>query len=346
MTLRSIDISSFQQGINLANVPRDLTIIKLTEEAKGWGYVNPLAATWINETRGQLRGLYHFIHPDIPATEQACFFLSNAGTALDNNTRPILDYEPTTQCQTIAATFLDIVAKETGRGPIDYMDLSNLKTNWPLNAKHYPVWLAAYVYGTVTGYNYNPNNIPTSINGFDVIGQQFTSKGKLPGYNGYLDLSIFNLTADEWRQAPPAITVKDGYDMATLADLENVFNKVLNGPLFAAKVSDAVKHWFYDNLIDVTWDSAGKATEQFNVLHVLTDIFRDTREINNKTDAQAKALAAAHDAIDALTAIVKTANPNVDVTAVTDALTKLSAQLDNSIYVAIPNNAGKAPSAQ
>ena len=61
MSLNGIDISSWQQGINLSVVPADFVIVKATQ---GVGYVNPDFTRAVDQAlaTGKLVGVYHYVN--------------------------------------------------------------------------------------------------------------------------------------------------------------------------------------------------------------------------------------------------------------------------------------------
>lgn len=200
MTLNGIDISNWQAGINLSAVPTDFVIIKATE---GTTYVSPAADTQYQgaKSTGRLLGVYHFATGD-GAVEEAKFFLSNVQGYLGEAVL-FLDWEGAVVTQGVgyAKAFLDYVYQQTGIRPLIYM--SKAVTNsydWSTVSANYSLWVAQYADTNPTGYQDNPW---TDANGYGSWSGpaifQYTSTGRLSGYNGNLDLDKFYGDTESWQ---------------------------------------------------------------------------------------------------------------------------------------------------
>ena len=75
MSLNGIDISNWQQGIDLSKVPCDFVIAKATQ---GTGYVSPDCARQIEQARqtGKRFGVYHYVSGG-NAVAEANYFVDN-----------------------------------------------------------------------------------------------------------------------------------------------------------------------------------------------------------------------------------------------------------------------------
>ena len=238
--MRAIDISSVQgdNRINLNVVPRDITIMKVSQ---GDYYVNKYAAGWEPATRGQLRAFYHYLDYRVPAQAQFSTFARVASKWIDNTTRVCLDYEPFVNHtlmdgRAVGTEFMRLAAKEFGN-PFWYMSQYAAESKqypWSYASTQYDLWVAAYP--TMKQVNGYPAYPPITVRTWPhVIGHQFTSTGRLPGYAGNLDLSLFYLTPQQWKPAP---IVKDWFSMATPADLTTALRGLI--PDIAQAVSDEV----------------------------------------------------------------------------------------------------------
>ena len=345
MAMNFVDFSSFQAGINLANFRGINKIIKITQ---GTNYVNGYAAGMFDAIPGEDRGIYHYIVPNVSAQDQANFFLRYAWPYLDGSTRPILDYEPSQQCTQIATDFLGIVARETARrspGPMQYFNEWVARNiTFPAEAAHYPIWLASYVWGSPTGFNFNVRNIP-KIKNWDIVGQQFTSSGKLPGWNGKLDLSVFDITPSDWRGNPPPITVRDGFDMATMQDLINA----LLSPQFYQRLKDAINDELqHHEVIDRGKDDKGNEIH-WNRDHALTYA---TAVAESNEQALANVVIPALNSLAEVVHNIAAQSPQVDLSAVTSQLDAIKTQLSGAVIVVgnvtmtpPPSSAGSTPPA-
>ena len=200
MSMNGIDISSWQKDINLAEVPCEFVIIKATE---GTSYVNPYCDKLFNqaEALGKKPGVYHFAS-GLNAKEEAEYFVKNVRDYIGKAILA-LDWEIRTAADRTdwAKEWLDRVYRLTGVKPFIYMsNYTAIAHSWTSVASSgYPLWNAYYyAYGTPMGYNpdvLSPDN--TGAWSSSTI-YQYTSEGRLEGYNGNLDLDIFYGTPDDW----------------------------------------------------------------------------------------------------------------------------------------------------
>lgn len=193
MTLNGIDISAYQRGIDVSanGVPADFVGIKATE---GIGYVNTDCDRAFQQAKaaGRRRLVYHFANQN-DAIAEADFFLSKTAGYRDGHTIPVLDVEAAALNNSGAwvRAWLDRVASVWGTKPLVYMSGSPAK-----NSKYdivvqgnYGLWVAAYPSPAPTTYTDVPDYVPTRWP-FSAM-RQYSSSGRLPGYNGPLDLNIF-----------------------------------------------------------------------------------------------------------------------------------------------------------
>lgn len=195
MGLNCIDVSSHQPANITDLVDYDGVIIKATE---GTGYVSPNCDSQYQraKARGKLLGVYHFASGGDAAAE-ANYFVQNTlgyiGEAI-----LVLDYEASAinRGREWVRTFLKTVYNLTKVHPVLYasrsvIDSQNLKTL--CDEENCGLWLAAYPHTNPTGY-YEPANERGEII------KQYSSTGRLNGYNGNLDLDYAWLSADQWRK--------------------------------------------------------------------------------------------------------------------------------------------------
>lgn len=200
MALNGIDISNWQPDIDLSAVESDFVIVKTTE---GTDYVSPVADTQIQQalSLNKLLGVYHYA-TGAGAVDEAKFFLSNIkgymGKAL-----LVLDFEGEAIAQgpTYAKKFLDTVYSATGIRPLLYTSKSVIKQyDWSAVSNEYDLWGAQYASTAPTGYQSEPWEDGTAWGSFGKpVIRQYTGYGRLPGYDGDLDLDLFYGDKDDWQ---------------------------------------------------------------------------------------------------------------------------------------------------
>ena len=202
MSLKGIDISNYQRGIDLSKVECDFVIMKATE---GKSLVDKSCDTFFQQALklGKKLGVYHFANnSDNSAEVEANFFIENTkgyiGKAI-----PILDWEDNvTNNVPWALEWLQRVEKAYGCKPMIYMSKSVAnKHDWSKVANgDYGLWVAQYR-DYKPDYNYdmsNAGNEPSVKYWKNIAMWQWTSSGRLDGYNGNLDCDIFYGDASAW----------------------------------------------------------------------------------------------------------------------------------------------------
>lgn len=192
--MNGIDVSAWQPKNITELVDFDFAIIKATE---GTGYVSPFcdAQYQAAKRRGKLVGVYHFASGLDPVAE-ANFFVDNVQGYLGEAVL-VLDWEANAinRGADYVRKFVRQVKECTNVPPMIYASAS------PLSAHGIPalaaeencgLWVAAYPNNANTGYRDEPQMLGSVI-------RQYTSKGRLNGYAGDLDLNRSILNADQWR---------------------------------------------------------------------------------------------------------------------------------------------------
>lgn len=188
MALNGIDISSYQAGINLAIVPCDFVIIKATE---GASYVNPdfVRAYQQAKTLGKCLGLYHYAQGGNVEAE-ANHFLNTIGNRV-GEAALCLDWErndnPRFGENDVAwvKAWCDYVRAKTSVAPLVYIQQSIMQYFSQIG--DYGLWIAQYADNNPTGYQANPWN----EGAYTCAIRQYSSHGRLNGWNGNLDLNKF-----------------------------------------------------------------------------------------------------------------------------------------------------------
>lgn len=203
MTMNGIDISMWQNGIDLSAVKADFVIVKATE---GIGYVDKTCDKFFQKalSLGKKIGFYHFARPtkNNDPVREADFFYENCkgyfGKAI-----PILDWEAENkQNVAYAKAWLDRVYQRSGVKPVIYMSESVVNAyDWSSVANaDYGLWVAKYRDNN-PDYNYNMANAGSRphVKWWKFYCMwQWTSSGRLNGYNGNLDCDVFYGDRSTW----------------------------------------------------------------------------------------------------------------------------------------------------
>ena len=195
VSMNGIDISSWQKGIDLSKVPCDFVIIKATQ---GYHYVNEDMARAYSQavSNNKCIGFYHYAEGKDPVAE-AQHFIATVGNRV-GEALLILDWEmeqnPLFGVNDFAwvKQWMEYVKSVTNVIPVLYTSAGYMKLF--NNLGNYPLWIAQYPDFTPTGYKETPWN----EGAYDCAIRQYTSVGRLPGYDGNLDLNKFYGTKEDW----------------------------------------------------------------------------------------------------------------------------------------------------
>ena len=209
MSLNGIDISRYQIGIDLKKVPGDFVIIK---SSQGTSLVSTTLINQYNSAvkANKLIGFYHYAGGG-GATKEIDFFINAIKTHIGNDAFGkyimCIDWEkgsnPNFGNYSYVEKMLSYFKEKTGVTPFLYTGKSVIResgwrnTNIPGN---YPLWIAQYGKNYErSGYDPNPWTDSKGIGVFDKITiYQYSSKTRLPGYNGVLDVDIAYMEKDDW----------------------------------------------------------------------------------------------------------------------------------------------------
>ena len=205
-TLNGVDEASYQSDIDASRLATtDFVIVKFTQ---GTGYLNPYADRQYSTAKaaGKLMGAYHYAEGKDPE-EEAQHFVSSLGNRVGDCILA-LDWEGS-QNQLFGTgkdvawckAFLDSVYDLTGVRPLIYMSKSVCrKYNWSSVAANYPLWCAQYKSNSITDYQSNPWTDSNSFGAWerDTI-RQYSSHGRIAGYDANIDLDLAYMTADQWK---------------------------------------------------------------------------------------------------------------------------------------------------
>ena len=202
MVLNGIDIASWQTGINVGanGVAADFVIIKATG---GTGYVNPDCDRAFQQAidSGKKVAVYHYAHElgyQGTAQQEAEFFLKNVQGYIGKAIL-VLDWESDNKGDVAwAKAWLDYVQSKTGVKPLFYTYTAVLNSyNFSSIANaDYGLWVANY--GSDAAQGYSQPNPPTSPYWKSTAIYQYTSNGRLSGWDGRLDLNVFYGGGTTW----------------------------------------------------------------------------------------------------------------------------------------------------
>lgn len=198
--LKGIDISHHQKGIDLGAIDVDFVIIKATE---GNGYTDEMCDTFYQKAKalGKKLGVYHFARPDLgnTAEAEADWFVKET-LGYHKEAILVLDWESGDLTNVSwAKAWLDRVKEKTGVKPIIYMSASVMNSaDWSsVVDTDYGLWVANYGNNDGTAQTSVFDRYPLKYWSFYAL-WQYTSKGKLNGYNGNLDLNYFSGDSSAW----------------------------------------------------------------------------------------------------------------------------------------------------
>ena len=204
MTLRIIDISSFQAGLNPAAVDADGVVVKATQ---GNYYTNPTWRVQADQTlaAGKVLGLYHFVDTNAGLKQEVDYFVNQVRDYIGKAVL-VLDWEHNSDTGTdenntaYAKAWLEGVEAQTGVKPLIYMSKGTTRaTDWNGVAGKFGLWVAQYGSNDPMGWTEDFWTDDKGIGVFpDVVMQQYTSNGHISGYDGGLDLDIFYGDRNAW----------------------------------------------------------------------------------------------------------------------------------------------------
>lgn len=196
--MNGIDISSWQAGIDLSQVPADFVICKATQ---GTGYTSPDFKRQMEQALsvGRRVGAYHYASGGNPEREAQHFldvtkpYIGKAILCLDWERSQNASFQSGND-DAWCKRFLDYVRAATGITGFLYISAGII--GWfPATLSAYRLWAAQYPdYAAVKGYISNPWN----EGAYACAIRQYTSSLYLAGWGGRLDANKAYITAEEW----------------------------------------------------------------------------------------------------------------------------------------------------
>lgn len=268
-TLNGIDISHWQYPINISAIDCDFIIVKATG---GKGFLDPSFHNYARQilNDGKLFGFYHFARDygyQGSAKEEAEFFYSQTKEYIGLGV-PVLDWESDLYLGVDwVIEFLNRYYELSGVKCVVYMSAFYTRQyDWSVVANAgYKLWVAQYAdYNNVEGFVAEPWRDTLGNGAFDtVLMHQYTSKGKLEGYEGDLDLDIFYGTKEDWT----ALTVpSDDIELIPpVSAPEESETDQENGMIYRIYNPNSGEHLFtadqdeYNYLATIGWKAEGEA---------------------------------------------------------------------------------------
>lgn len=233
--LKGIDISHHQNGIDIGATGVDFVICKATE---GNGYTDPCCDKHYQAAKncGKKLGVYHFARPDLgnSAEAEADWFLSQIQGYI-KEAMLVLDWEPAGgQLGNVswAKAWLDRVYSKTGVKPVIYMSASPMRSyDWSSVANaDYGLWVANYGVNDGQPHEEVFNKYPLKYWSFYAL-WQYTSKGRVNGYNGNVDMNYFSGDSSAWDKYAGGSPSNSGNSKPIEAkkSVDEIAREVING---------------------------------------------------------------------------------------------------------------------
>lgn len=189
MSLNGIDISNWQQGIDLSKVPCDFVIAKATQ---GTGYVSSDCSRQVEQALalGKCVGIYHYVGGG-NAVGEADYFVDNCRNWVGKVVF-CLDWESEQNAAWGNESYLEQVAarvkERIGVPPVIYVQASRYQqVKAVADRQNCGLWIAQYADMNATGYQQTPWN----EGAYSCAIRQYSSAGRLDGWGGNLDLNKF-----------------------------------------------------------------------------------------------------------------------------------------------------------
>lgn len=229
--IKGIDISHHQKGIDLGAIDVDFIICKATE---GNGYTDEMCDTFYQKAKalGKKLGVYHFARPDLgnTAEAEADWFVKET-KGYHKEAILVLDWESGDLTNVSwAKAWLDRVKEKTGVRPIIYMSASVMNSaDWSsVVDSDYGLWVANYGTNDGTAQTSVFDRYPLKYWSFYAL-WQYTSKGKLNGYNGNLDLNYFSGEEAAWDKYAGGSSSTDDTSKPTEKSVDELAQEVIAG---------------------------------------------------------------------------------------------------------------------
>jgi len=216
--MQGIDISNWQQGLDLSAVPCDFAIMKATE---GTWYTDPCCDGWVQQCieLGKPWGVYCYVNGG-DAQAEADFFIDQCAGYVHhgllcvdwesggNDAWGDLDY---------LGSVVDRIIERTGVKPLIYASASVYDDVVSVaDDRDCGLWIAQYANMQSTGHQ----DAPWNEGAYDCVIRQYASTGWVDGWDGALDLDKAYISAEQWaKYAAGDAAADEGDDDMQLTDM-------------------------------------------------------------------------------------------------------------------------------
>lgn len=210
MSLNVIDIGRDQNGLDLNSVPHDAVIVAASDGQVANPYFHGQYAQ--ARGRGDPRGAYHYFRGD-PAGE-AAFFVANAAEVPGDGQIWCDSEVNIPNLPSLSLQWLRQVEALSGVRPAGVYTMWRLiygdwAQDWsPVINAGYEIWEAQYPISVVQGYG--PVTGPPATPWPRLAMWQYSSTGRLQGWGGNLDLSVFYGDRAAWDGLVSNVTAQGG----------------------------------------------------------------------------------------------------------------------------------------
>ena len=198
MTLNIIDIAIYQDDINFSVVPCDGAMVKATQ---GVGYTNPDCVRAVEQLMvpNKAVGTYHYISGG-NAVAEANFYIDSILNWIGKSALAV-DWESNQNSAWGDESYLEAVVKQiiarTNVPPMIYVQASRYNEVAPVAKRNNcGLWIAQYADTNPTGWQTTPWN----EGAYTCAMRQYSSNGRINGWNGPLDLNKFYGSLDDFRK--------------------------------------------------------------------------------------------------------------------------------------------------
>jgi GH25 family lysozyme M1 (1,4-beta-N-acetylmuramidase) len=254
--LDGVDVSAYQPADIVRRISAGFVIVKTTEGA-AWTSDRWKAQLADARRLGKKVGVYHYAHPGLNSSDaEADFFVNTVKKAGMDSPDLVffLDWEEAAfyGYTAWARDFMARVDKLTGKTTGLYANTAGLVGGaWSAKDKARPLWRA---YPVLQGTGYATSfHLPAPPAGWaNLVMDQYSFYGRLPGYAADLDLNVYYGGLPAWGATGSTTTEKEWDEVATKNDLKEALNEVLAD----AKVLDRIADRVLDRRIELVGTKA------------------------------------------------------------------------------------------
>lgn len=194
--MKGIDISHWQNGLDLSKIDFDFVIIKATE---GTRFLDPCCDSFYRKAKsmGKHLGVYHYAN-GTDYKEEADYFINRVKDYIGEAIL-VLDWESHGNLQwnkndrEWIENWCNYIYSQTQVMPVVYIQKSAMDK---VNGLIFPLWIAQYADNKPTSYQETPWN----EGAYACVMRQYSSCGRLLGYDSNLDLDKFYGDSSLWNR--------------------------------------------------------------------------------------------------------------------------------------------------